>query len=191
MIVQSSFTDYASWSNALIVPSMTARNIAPATGKLGVLTPGLGAVASTFIAGVLTARQQGVAPLGSVSQMAHIRLGTREEGRNPLIKDFVPIATLDDIVFGGWDPISANALEAARTCGVLDEKDLAPISAELEGVVAMDAVFDQTWVSRLDGTRVKKETNKWDQAMAIMADIEKFRTDNGCDRLVMVWCGST
>ena len=102
------------------------KNIAPATGKLGVLTPGLGAVASTFIAGVLSARQTGVAPLGSVSQMAHIRLGTREEGRNPLIKDFAPLASLDDIVFGGWDPISANALEAARTCGVLEEKDLSP-----------------------------------------------------------------
>ena len=98
---------------------MTAREIAPATGKLGVLLPGLGAVASTFIAGVLQARQTGVAPIGSLSQMAHIRLGDREEGRNPLIKDFVPLASLDDIVFGGWDPISPNALEAARTAGVL------------------------------------------------------------------------
>jgi myo-inositol-1-phosphate synthase len=173
-----------------MVLAMT-KNIAPATGKLGVLTPGLGAVASTFIAGVLSARQTGVAPLGSVSQMAHIRLGTREEGRNPLIKDFAPLASLDDIVFGGWDPISANALEAARTCGVLEEKDLSPIARELEGVVAMDAVFDQTWVSRLEGTRVKSETNKWDQAMALMADIENFKIENGCDRLVMVWCGST
>jgi myo-inositol-1-phosphate synthase len=170
---------------------MTARDIPPATGKLGVLTPGMGAVASTFIAGVLAARQSGEAPLGSVSQMAHIRLGHREEGRNPLIKDFVPIATLDDIVFGGWDPISANALEAARACGVLDERDLASISSEMEGIVAMEAVFDQKWVSRLDGTRVKSETNMWDQAMALMADIENFRTENGCDRLVMIWCGST
>ncbi|MFT5200906.1 MAG: myo-inositol-1-phosphate synthase [Candidatus Aldehydirespiratoraceae bacterium] len=170
---------------------MTARDIPPATGKLGVLTPGMGAVASTFIAGVLAARQSGQAPLGSVSQMAHIRLGNREEGRNPLIKDFVPIATLDDIVFGGWDPISANALEAARACGVLDERDLASISSEMEGIVAMEAVFDQKWVSRLDGTRVKSETNMWDQAMALMADIENFRTENGCDRLVMIWCGST
>ena len=141
-----------------MVSAMT-KNIAPATGKLGVLTPGLGAVASTFIAGVLSARQTGVAPLGSVSQMAHIRLGTREEGRNPLIKDFAPLASLDDIVFGGWDPISANALEAARTCGVLEDKDLSPIAQDLEGVVAMDAVFDQKWVSRLEGTRVKSESN--------------------------------
>ncbi len=182
--------------NFLIFWSMTnsapaALDIAPATGKLGVLTPGMGAVASTFIAGVLQARAEGKPPLGSVSQMAHIRLGKRDEGRNPLIRDFAPLASLDDIVFGGWDPISANVLEAARTCGVLEEKDLAPISAELEGIVAMPAVFDQKWVSRLDGTRVKEETNKWDQAMALMADIETFRTENGCDRLVMVWCGST
>jgi myo-inositol-1-phosphate synthase len=170
---------------------MTAREISPATGKLGVLTPGLGAVAATFIAGVLSARKEGVAPLGSVSQMAHIRLGTREENRNPLIRDFAPLASLDDIVFGGWDPISANALEAARTCGVLEEKDLAAISSEMEGIVAMDAVFDQKWVSRLDGTRVKAQTGMWDQAMALMADIENFRTEKECDRLVMVWCGST
>ena len=170
---------------------MTSQTIAPATGKLGVLTPGLGAVASTFIAGVLTARQTGVAPLGSVSQMAHIRLGTRNEGRNPLIKDFVPLATLEDLVFGGWDPISANALEAARTCGVLDERDLSPIASELEGVVAMDAVFDQQWVSRLHGVRVKPLTSKWDQAEALIADIERFRRDNDCQRLVMIWCGST
>jgi myo-inositol-1-phosphate synthase len=170
---------------------MTARDIAPATGKLGVLLPGLGAVASTFIAGVLQARQSGVAPIGSLSQMAHIRLGERDEGRNPLIKDFVPLAGLDDIVFGGWDPISPNALEAARTAGVLEERDLAPISAEMEGIVAMDAVFDQSWVSRLEGTRVKTGNSKMDLAEQLIADIERFRTENGCDRLVIVWCAST
>jgi myo-inositol-1-phosphate synthase len=165
--------------------------IAPATGRLGVLLPGMGAVASTFIAGVLAARQSGTDPIGSISQMAHIRLGHREEERNPRIKDFVPLAGLDDLVFGGWDPISPNALEAARTCGVLEDKDLNPISGELEGVVAMDAVFDQRWVKRLDGTRVKQLTNKWEQAEALIADIERFRAENECDRLVMVWCGST
>jgi myo-inositol-1-phosphate synthase len=169
----------------------TPRTIAPATGRLGVLTPGLGAVASTFIAGVLDARQKGIDPIGSVSQMARVRLGDRSENRNPLIKEFVPLARLDDLVFGGWDPISANALEAARTAGVLEERDLAPISAELEGIVAMDAVFDQRWVSRLDGTRVKQAPTKWDLAEAVMADIERFRVDNECDRLVMVWCAST
>jgi myo-inositol-1-phosphate synthase len=167
------------------------RTIAPATGRLGVLTPGLGAVASTFMAGVLAARSSGDAPIGSVSQMAHIRLGSREDGRNPLIKDFVPLASLDDIVFGAWDPISANALEAARTAGVLEDRDLAAISGELEGIVAMDAVFDQSWVSRLKGTRVKTGPSKMELAEQLIADIEQFRTENECDRLVMVWCAST
>ena len=169
---------------------MTARDIAPASGKLGILTPGLGAVASTFIAGVIAARTSGEDPIGSLTQMANIRLGERDDGRNPKIREFVPLASLDDIVFGGWDPISPNALEAARTCGVLEERDLAPISGELEGVVAMDAVFDQRWVSKLDGTRVKSGS-LWEQAEALIEDIERFRVDNGCDRLVSVWCGST
>src|SRR3954454_24553348 len=151
-----------------IIGTMTARTIAPASGRLGVLLPGLGAVASTVIAGVLQARQSGNAPIGSLTQMAHIRLGDRSEGRDPLIKDFVPLASLDDIVFGGWDPLSPNALEAARTSGVLEERDLGPVSGELEGVVTMDAVFDQRWVSRLEGTRVKTETNKWDLAQALI-----------------------
>jgi myo-inositol-1-phosphate synthase len=168
-----------------------AHSIAPATGRLGVLTPGMGAVSSTFIAGVLSARQGLTVPVGSLSQLAHIRLGDRSEGRNPLIRDFVPLASLDDLVFGGWDPISPNALEAARTAGVLEERHLAPVSAALEGVVAMDAVFDQRWVKKLEGTRVKPVTSKWEQAEALIADIERFRTDNDCSRLVMVWCGST
>jgi len=176
----------------LMLPVMTEpTTIAPATGRLGILTPGLGAVSSTFIAGVISVRNGLSAPIGSVSQMAHIRLGDREENRNPLIRDFVPLAGLDDIVFGGWDPISPNVLEAARTCGVLEERDLAPISAELEGIVAMDAVFDQRWVKKLEGTRVKTMTSKWEQAQALIDDIERFRTENECDRLVVVWCGST
>ncbi len=170
---------------------MTTINIAPATGKLGVLTPGMGAVATTFIAGVLAARQGLAAPIGSVSQMAHIRLGKKDDERNPLIKDFVPLAGLDDLVFGGWDPITPNALEGAQATGVLEDRDLAAISAELEGIVAMDAVFDQRWVKKLDGNRVKALDSKLDQAQALMADIERFRIENDCDRLVMVWCGST
>ncbi len=168
-----------------------AVTIAPASGKLGVLTPGLGAVASTFIAGVLAARQKGEDPIGSLSQMANIRLGRREDGRNPKIKEFVPIAALDDLVFGGWDPISANALEAARTAGVLEEADLGPISAELEGVVTMPAAFNRRWVSKLEGTRVKESTELRDLVNEIEADILRFKEENGCDRLVMVWCGST
>ena len=167
------------------------RSIAPAAGKLGVLLPGMGAVASTFIAGVVAAREGLQPPIGSISQMAHIRLGSREEGRNPLIRDFVPLAGLDDLVFGGWDPISPNAMEAARTAGVLDDRDLTTIASELEGIVPMDAVFDQEWVSKLDGVRVKDLANKWDQAEALIADIARFREENDCDRMVMVWCGST
>jgi myo-inositol-1-phosphate synthase len=170
---------------------MTAIDIAPASGRLGVLTPGLGAVASTFIAGVLAARAGLAEPVGSLSQLAHIRLGDRSDNRNPLIRDLVPLAGLDDLVFGAWDPISPNALEAARTSGVLEERDLASISSELEGITAMDAVFDQRWVSKLDGQRVKDAATRWEQAEALIADIESFRSEQGCDRLVMVWCGST
>ena len=170
---------------------MTKIKIAPASGKLGVLTPGMGAVATTFIAGVLAARQGLAAPIGSVSQMAHIRLGQKNEENNPLIKDFVPLAGLDDLVFGGWDPITSNALEGAQAAGVLEDRDLAAISRELEGIVAMDAVFDQRWVKKLDGNRIKKLDSKLDQAQALISDIDRFRSENQCDRLVMVWCCST
>jgi myo-inositol-1-phosphate synthase len=151
----------------------------------------MGAVASTFIAGVISARKGLSVPVGSLTQLAHIRLGDRAEGRNPLIREFVPLASLDDMVFGGWDPISPNILEAARTAGVLEERHLAPVSAELEGIVGWDAVFDQRWVSKLEGVRVKTETTKWDLAQAVIADIERFRAEQNCDRLVAVWCGST
>ncbi len=169
----------------------TPSSITPGTGRLGVLTPGLGAVASTFIAGVLSVRNGLSVPIGSLTQMAHVRLGSRDEGRNPFIRDFVPLAALDDLVFAAWDPISANALEAAGTAGVLEASDVAPISAELEGVVAMDAVFDHRWVKKLDGRRVKSQKGKLEQAQALVDDIERFRTEQDCDRLVMIWCGST
>ncbi len=156
----------------------------PATGRLGILTPGLGAVASTFMAGVIATRKGLATPVGSLSQM-----GSFDDGRK--ISDVVELADLDDIVFGGWDPISANALEAAETCGVLTPQDIAPLSSELEGVVAMDAVFEQRWVSRLEGHRVKEAGSKFDHALALMSDMEQFQAEQGCDRLVVVWCGST
>ena len=165
---------------------MTSRNIKSSQGKLGILTPGMGAVASTFIAGVLAARKGLKPPIGSISQMAHIRLGTKEEGRNPLIKDFVPLAELDDLVFGGWDPISPNVLEAARTAGVLEGDDLSEISSDLESIIPMEAVFDKKWVSRLDGVRVKDIENKWDQAEALIQDIANFKEENDCDRLSLI-----
>lgn len=170
---------------------MYAKNIVPAKGVLGVLLPGMGAVASTFVAGVIAARKGLTPAIGSISQMAHIRLGAKAEGRNPLIRDFVPLASLDDLVFGGWDPISANMLEAARTCEVLKESDLASAASEMEGITAMDAVFDQRWVSRIDGVRVKKATSKMEQVEALIDDIDKFRSQHNCERMVMVWCGST
>ena len=164
---------------------------APANGTLGVLLPGLGAVASTFIAGVLAARSSGTAPIGSLSQLGRLPAADGSDGPEVAITDAVSLAGLDDLVFGGWDPISANALEAATTAGVLNDRDLGAISGELESVVAMDAVFDQQWVKRLDGHRVKTETTKWDQALALIDDIERFRSEQNCDRMVMVWCGST
>ncbi len=175
------------------VIGMTAQpTSSTAGGRLGILLPGLGAVASTVIAGVLAARKGTVAPIGSLSQMGRIQIDPSDpHAERPLIRELLPIAELDDLVFGGWDPISANALEAAQVAGVLEGADLAAISSELESVVAMEAVFDQRWVSRLEGVRVKDLHSKWDQALALIDDIERFRTDNDCDRLVMVWCGST
>ncbi len=176
-------------NNASTTPSPTPSAVAEPTGTLGVLLPGLGAVASTFIAGVLAARNGLKPPIGSISQLGRLPAsGTAGERR---ILDGVPLAALDDLVFGGWDPISANGLEAATTARVLDERDLDEISGQLEAVVAMDAVFDRRWVKRLDGHRVKTETTKWDQALALVDDIERFRAANDCDRLVMIWCGST
>lgn len=164
---------------------------APATGKLGVLLPGVGAVSSTLIAGVLAARNGGASPIGSLSQLEFLPNPADKTTTGPPIRDAVGLAHLDDLVFGGWDPISANALEAAETAGVLDSRDLAPISGELEGIVTMPAVFDSDWVRNLDPVRVKEPTSKWDAALALIDDIERFRSEQNCDRLVMVWCGST
>jgi myo-inositol-1-phosphate synthase len=167
---------------------MTTPSVTPATGRLGILTPGMGAVATTLYAGVIAARQGLTSPIGSLSQM-----GTMHDavGNERKINELVSIAQLDDIVFGGWDPISPNALEAAQTAGVLKSEDLAPLSRELEGIVAMDAVFDKRWVSRLEGTRVKHGENKFELAMQIIDDIERFKVEHELDRVVMVWCGST
>ncbi len=162
----------------------SAQSVPSSEGTLGVLLPGLGAVASTFVAGVLAARSGHKPPIGSLSQLGHLSSGEA-------IREAVPLAGLDDLVFGGWDPISANLLDAATTAGVLNDRDLGAVSAELEGILAMEAVFDQRWVARLEGQRVKDVGTKWDQAAALIDDIERFRVDNSCDRLVMVWCGST
>jgi myo-inositol-1-phosphate synthase len=166
--------------------------IAPPTGKLGVLTPGMGAVATTFYAGVLSIRKGYSIPVGSLTQMGHIRLGKRTERRNPMIKDFVPLASLDDLEFGGWDPYSDDAYAAAMKAGVLQPRHLEAIGDELRIIRPMPAVFSPEWVKRLEGyDQVKEATNKMDQAHLLMDDIERFRAEHDCERLVMVWCGST
>jgi myo-inositol-1-phosphate synthase len=163
----------------------------PATGKLGILTPGLGAVATTFMAGVENIRRGTGRPIGSLTQMATIRLGKRTENRAPLIKDFVPLADLNDIVFGAWDPIPDNAYTAAKKAGVLEDKHLEPIADFLKAIKPMPAVFDNHYVTRLNGPNVKKGKTKRDLAEQLRQDMRDFKAKNNCDRLVIVWCAST
>ncbi len=165
--------------------------IEAAKGKLGILLVGMGAVSTTTIAGVFAIRRGLARPIGSLTQMGTVRLGKRTEGRSPLIKDFVPLASLDDVVFGGWDIFEDNAYEAAKTAGVIEEDLLNKIRPELEAIKPMSAVFDRRYVKRLDGPNVKKGKNKRDLAEQLREDMRTFKRDNNCDRLVMVWCGST
>ncbi|MBK8482641.1 MAG: inositol-3-phosphate synthase [Proteobacteria bacterium] len=165
--------------------------IKPATGKLGVLLPGLGAVSTTFIAGVAAVRRGLALPIGSLTQMGTIRLGRRTEHRTPKIKEFVPLAGLDDLVFGGWDIFSENCYEAAQRAGVLERELLAQVKPDLEAVAPMKAVFSSDYVTRLHGDWIKPGQSKLAWAEALMADIEGFRQREGCERLVMIWCGST
>ena len=174
------------------MPETSGRPIAPASGRLGVLCVGLGAVASTFIAGVELARRGKARPFGSLTQLATIRLGKRTEGRAPLIKDFVPLAGLDDLVFGAWDPIPDNAYQAALKCGVLDRHEhVDVIKAFLEAIAPMTAVFNQHYVKRLQGSNVKPGTSKRALAEALRQDIRDFKARTGCARMVVVWCAST
>ena len=161
--------------------------LAPAEGKLGILLPGMGAVATTLIAGVLAVRKGSGQPIGSLTQMGKIRTAAG----NPKIKDFVPLPGLDDIEFGGWDVYEDNVYEAAMKAGVLDYKTLQPVRAEMEAMVPMKAAFDPRYVKNLDGTHVKTYTTKLDLAEQVIADIREFKTTRDCSRLVMVWCGST
>ncbi|HHH27029.1 MAG TPA: inositol-3-phosphate synthase [Polyangiaceae bacterium] len=166
-------------------------SIRPAEGKLGVLLPGLGAVATTTIAGVLLARRGLAKPIGSLTQYATIRLGTRTDGRTPFIKDFVPLASLDDIVFGGWDIFPEDCAEAARHAEVLESRHLDPVADEMSTIKPMKGVFFPEYVKRLNGTHVKEGKNKADLVEQLREDIRNFKKDNGCDRVVAVWCGST
>jgi len=166
-------------------------DIAPARGKLGVLLVGLGAVSTTFIAGVLAIRKGLAKPIGSLTQMGTVRLGKRTDNRTPKISDVVPLAKLDDLVFGGWDIFNDDCYAAARTAGVIEPSLLDQVRPELEKIRPWPAVFDQRYVKRLDGPNVKKGKNKKDLAEQVVADIRKFKADNNLDRMVMVWCGST
>ncbi len=163
--------------------------IAPAKGKLGIMIPGMGAVATTFMAGVEAVRKGLAQPIGSVTQMGTIRLGKRTDNRTPLVKDFVPLADLNDIVFTGWDIFPSNMYEAASTAKVLEKDLLESIRPFLESIQPMPAVFDQYYVKRLQGTHVKQGKNKRDLADQVRADIREFKKKT--ERQVMIWCGST
>ncbi|OGR96422.1 MAG: inositol-3-phosphate synthase [Elusimicrobia bacterium RIFCSPLOWO2_01_FULL_64_13] len=167
------------------------KKIIPPRGKLGVLMPGLGAVATTFIAGVVLARKKLARPFGSLTQMQRIRLGKRTSPKFPLIREFVPLAGLEDLVFGGWDIYGDNAYETAVKAGVLPGTVLEKARPELSEIRPMPAVFDRNWVKKLDGRNVKAARNKMDLAEELVGDIERFKSRNKLSRAVMVWCGST
>ena len=167
------------------------RNIQPAEGRLGVLLPGLGAVATTFVAGVEAVRRGLAQPIGSLTQLGHIRLGKRTEGRQPKIKDFVPLASLDQLEFGGWDPIPDDAYETAKKAGVLEAAHIEQVADFLKGIKPMPAVFDPAYVRRIEPQNVKRGRTKRDLGEQLREDIRRFREERGCSRLVMVWCGST
>jgi myo-inositol-1-phosphate synthase len=165
--------------------------IAPADGKLGVLIPGIGAVSTTFMAGVEAIKQGLAKPIGSLTQMATIRLGKRTDANTPRIKDFVPLATLDDLVFGGWDIYEDNAYEAACEAKVLERPTLDLLKGPLSAVKPMKAVFDSEYIRRINGPNVKQGKSKMDLAHALIDDIEQFKKNNGVSRTVMIWCAST
>jgi myo-inositol-1-phosphate synthase len=162
-----------------------------ASGKLGILTPGLGAVATTFIAGCVAVKNGLGQPIGAFTQMGTIRLGKRTENRKPNINDIVPLAQMNDLVFGGWDIFEDNVYEAATNAQVLDQRLLDQIKDELSAIKPMKAVFDTTYVKRLEGPNVKSAPTKMELAEQLMEDIKNFKAENNCERVVMVWCGST
>jgi myo-inositol-1-phosphate synthase len=167
------------------------QQVKAAEGKLGILMPGLGAVATTMIAGVAAIKKGISKPIGSLTQMGTIRLGKRTENKQPKIKDFVPLAGLEDLVFGGWDVYEDNVYEAALNARVLDANLLRDVREELQAIKPMRAAFDRNYVKNLDGKYVKDIDNRYELALAVMEDIKNFKAENNCDRIVLVWCGST
>jgi myo-inositol-1-phosphate synthase len=170
---------------------VSGSKISPAKGKLGVMIPGMGAVATTFMAGVEAVRKGIAEPVGSLTQMGTIRLGKRTDGRSPKIKKFVPLAGLNDLVFTGWDIFEEDAYESAIHAGVLEKDLLNQIKPFLRSIKPRKAVFDRNYVKKLDGKHVKKGKNKRDLAEQLRKDIRDFKKKSGADRLVMIWCGST
>jgi myo-inositol-1-phosphate synthase len=173
------------------LPNKDNVQLAPADGKLGVLIPGMGAVTTTFIAGVEAIKQGIARPIGSVTQLATIRLGKRTDGRSPRIKDFVPLARLEDLVFAGWDIYDDNAYDAAVKAGVLDRPLLDNLKEPLSAIRPMPAVFDSEYVKRITGPNLKPKGSKMDHAEMLMDDIRQFQQRTGAARMVMIWCGST
>ena len=165
--------------------------IAPPKGTLGVLTVGMGAVATTFMAGVELVRRGKAAPVGSLTQLGTIRLGKRTESRAPMIRDFVPLAKIEDIVFGGWDIFPDTAYEAAKNAAVLSPEHLELVKPFLSKIRPMKAAFDQTYVKLIDGPNVKKGGNKYELALQIKEDIAQFKKKSKATRVVVIWCGST
>jgi len=173
------------------LPAHENVRIAPADGKLGVLIPGIGAVTTTFIAGVEAVRRGMAQPIGSLTQLSTIRLGKRTDGRSPKINEFVPLAGLNDLVFGGWDIFEDTAYESAVNAKVLERTLLDDLKEPLSKIRPMKAVFDPEYVRRINGPNVKHGKTKMDKAEMLMEDIEQFRKTNDASRLVMIWCGST
>lgn len=165
--------------------------IKPAKGKLGVVIPGLGAVGTTFIAGVMLVRKELSVPVGSLTQMGKIEIGKGENAKNININDFVPLAKLEDIEFGGWDIFQDSVYEAVVNAGVLRSEDYDKIKGELESIKPWKAVFNKDYVKKLDGKWVKEEKTYWDLTQKLKEDIENFKKEKNLDRLVMIWCGST
>ncbi|HXH63399.1 MAG TPA: inositol-3-phosphate synthase [Gemmatimonadales bacterium] len=173
------------------MPHAAPKTIPPAKGKLGIMLVGLGAVSTTFVAGVESVRRGHALPIGSLTQMGTIRLGKRTDKRAPKIRDFVPLAKLEDLVFTAWDPIPDDAYTAAVKAGVLEGRHLEPIAAFLKSLKPMPAAFDQNYVKRLHGTNVKQGKTKRELAEQLRGDIKAFKATSGVDRVVMVWCAST
>ena len=171
--------------------SQQGSEIAPAKGKLGVMIPGMGAVATTFVAGVEAVRKNLAQPIGSLTQMGTIRLGKRTEGRSPKINEFVPLSRLNDLVFTGWDIFEDDMYSAASKAGVLEQELLGKVKPFLKSIKPMKAVFDHDYIRNIDGPNKKKGKSKMDLAEQVRDDIRKFRKSSKADRLVMVWCAST